>query len=500
MRRVWWVLYGVIGVVSSVLVLRRPFADRLADLQVYYGAVKTVQSGQPLYDFATATNDAPFTYPPFALLVFWPMGWVGEDVVRVIWLGLICLALAAIAAAVAPRRWVPLVACGLIISAPAQSNLRFGQVSVFIVLLALVDAMGLTPARYRGVLVGLAAAIKLTPLLFIVFFAVSGRWRDAGRAAAAFAGAGVVAALVLPAESQRFWTDAVFTTSRIGDLASLGNQSLHGLLLRAGVPPGQLPMVWAVLIAVVCGVGLWRARGLQLAGEPGRAAVMVGCATVAVSPVSWTHHQIWPVLAAMLFFGTQGVARKVAGALLLVVMTASLGVLLSDVSMRPGLQFLFENARAIGAVAVCLFGFGGVAVAAVVAARRRAMVRAVTTAIAALALFALMPLPAQADPSFKAYSRSELDNPRYFFFTGPAAGPISYGTAQEPTKSRMSGLVSSSVARLEYQSAPGGPPREIPLAEIRPGQRAFAFRCANLASGRLIAYDAAGNVLMTIAR
>jgi len=265
------------------------------------------------------------------------------------------------------------------------------------------------------------------------------------------------------------------------------------------VPPGRLPVVWAVLIAVVAGVGLWRARGLQRDGEAGRAAAMVGCATVAVSPVSWTHHQIWPVLAAMFFLGTHGAVRKVAGALLLLVMTASLGVLLGDVSMRPGLQFLFENARAIATVTVCLAGFGGVAAAAVVAARRRAMLRALTTAVAALALFALMPLPAQADPSFKAYSRSELDNPRYFFFTGPAAGPISYGTAQEPTKSRMSGVVSDAVARLEYRSAPGGPPREIPLAEIHSGRRAFAFRCANLSSGRLIAYDAAGNVLATIA-
>lgn len=129
----------------------------------------------------------------------------------------------------------------------------------------------------------------------------------------------------------------------------------------------------------------------------------------------------------------------------------------------------------------------------------RRPLRAATTAIAALALFTLMPLPARADSSFKAYSRSELDNPRYLFFTGPAAGPISDGTAQEPTKFRMSGVVSTAVARLEYRSAPDGPPREIPLAEIYPGRRAFAFRCANLANGRLIAYDAQGKVLATIA-
>ena len=89
-------------------------------------------------------------------------------------------------------------------------------------------------------LVGVAAAIKLTPLLFVVFFLVAApvpRRRAGPRRRSS--PAPVLAALVLPDDSWTYWTGTILQTSRIGDLASLGNQSVHGMLLRAGLPPGR---------------------------------------------------------------------------------------------------------------------------------------------------------------------------------------------------------------------------------------------------------------------
>jgi alpha-1,2-mannosyltransferase len=512
-----WGLFGAVAAASSVLVLRRPPAERLSDLHIYYGAARTVQSGQPLYGYV-AENGGPFTYPPFAVLPLRPLTAFPEGVVQVAWLALTCAAVAAIALAVTRQgRAVAGIACVLPLSAPAQSNLRFGQVSVFIVLLALVDAVGLTPARWRGVLVGVAAAIKLTPLLFVVYFLLAGRYRDAGRAVAAFAGCAVLAAVVLPADSWTYWTGTVAQTSRIGNLASLGNQSVHGMLLRVGVDAGALPLLWAGLVAAICAVALWRARQLwreehPVPGPGGdversgasslggvRAAVLVGCATVAASPVSWTHHQVWTVLAAMLLVATRGTAQRVAGVLLLLAMTVSLGALLRDVSTYPGVQFLLENARAFGTVAVCLAGFGGAAAVAV-AGRRRTGLRVATVAAAALACFAVLPLPAGADPTFKAYTRADAGNPRYFFaspYLRAGGDPVLFGIARERTKVRVNGVVGGAVARLEYRSAPGGAPRAVPLVEYVPGQREFSFRSANLAHGRLVAYGADGGVLAT---
>ncbi len=532
-----WSLFTIVAMLSCLLVWQRPAWDRLSDLHIYYGAVKTVQAGEPLYSYV-AENGGPFTYPPFASLILWPIGLVPEPVIQVTWLAAVCAAVVIIALALGGalarkpenrRLVVALTACGLIISAPVQSNLRFGQVSIFIVVLALIDAMGLTPKRYRGVLIGFAAAIKLTPLLFVAYFLISRRYRDAARAVAAFTACGLVAFAALPTDSWTYWSQTMLTTSRIGDLASLGNQSVHGMLLRAGVPDSVLPPLWAALVLIICAVALTRARALELpsprssAARPGglefsggraRAAVLVGCATVAASPVSWTHHQVWPVLAAMLLIGATGALRRVAGAALMVAMVASLGVLMSRLPSTQGLQFLFENARALSVLAICLAGLGTAAAlahrgaspvaaptASGMASRPRAVwLRGATTVAAMLALFAVLPLPAGADPTFKAYTAADVDNPRYFYVCHSYSAcadmvrdaPVNFELFWEPTKVRVNGVVDNTVARLEYQSAPGGAPRTVPLVEIYPGQRGFSFRSANISNGRIIAYGLDG--------
>ncbi|GAB3872735.1 glycosyltransferase family protein [Dactylosporangium cerinum] len=508
-----------IAAVSAALVLRRPDAQRLSDLHIYYGAAKF---DGPLYDYV-AENGGPFTYPPFAMVLFRPLSLLPEATLGLLWLAMTCVAVIAIARTVtrrsgspldhqpadAPTPWfrtpvgarvlVAVVASALLVSAPVQSNLRFGQVSIFIVLLALVDAGQVIPARFRGILVGVAAAIKLTPLLFVVYFLVARRYKDAARAGAAFVACAGIAAVFMPGASVRYWGGTIFQTSRIGDLASLGNQSVHGMLLRVGLDPGTLPVVWAALIAAICGAALLRARQLHLHGEPVRAAVLVGCATVAASPVSWTHHQVWTVLAAMLLVAAEGAWRRVAGVALLVVMTVSLGVALRGVAVYPGWQFMLENARSLGLVAVCVAGFGGVAAVQFRTARFRVARRVAVGLAAGLAVLALTPLPVGADPTFKAYSADDLTNPRYFYFTGtPVAGqPVTFAIRREKTKVRVNGVVGAEVARLRYTSAPGGAARGIPLLEAEPGVRTFSFRSASLAHGRLEALDAAGQVTAT---
>ncbi|MGI5178180.1 glycosyltransferase 87 family protein [Dactylosporangium sp. CA-152071] len=537
-----WAVFGGIAAVSAALVWRRPDAQRLSDLHIYYG---TAKFDGPLYDYV-AENGGPFTYPPFAMVLFRPLSMLPEATLGVLWLAMTCAAVIAIARTVtrssaatgtstgtstgtAARTATPTdaatgtstvtgtaaqsgggvgsrfftrglmaagVATALLVSAPVQSNLRFGQVSIFIVLLALVDAGQVVPARFRGILVGVAAAIKLTPLLFVVYFLVARRYKDAARAGAAFVACAGVAAVLMPGASVRYWGGTIFQTSRIGDLASLGNQSVHGMLLRIGLSPATLPVVWAVLIAAICGAALLRARALHLHGEPVRAAVLVGCATVAASPVSWTHHQVWTVLAAMLLVAAEGAWRRVAGVVLLVVMTLSLGVVLRGVALYPGWQFLLENARSLGLVAVCVAGVGGAALRLDRSARLRTTRRIAVAAVAGLAALALTPLPAGADPTFKAYSAGDLTNPRYFYFTGtPAAGePIAYMIRREKTKVRVNGVVGTEVAGLRYTSAPGGAARSIPLLEADAGVRTFSFRSANLSHGRLDVLDASGEV------
>ncbi|HZE48848.1 MAG TPA: glycosyltransferase 87 family protein, partial [Jatrophihabitantaceae bacterium] len=165
------VLLGPLGVAflalaaSSVrLALDAPSGSRMADLNVYLGAVHAVQHGTPLYDYAAANGDL-FTYPPFALLVFWPFAGLPLGFVQVLWTLATVAAAVAIAAALTRRAGIQgrqraaiatlTAALVLLHSAPLNSNLRLGQVSVFVILLGLLDALDLVPRRFSGGLIGL---------------------------------------------------------------------------------------------------------------------------------------------------------------------------------------------------------------------------------------------------------------------------------------------------------------------------------------------------------
>jgi alpha-1,2-mannosyltransferase len=210
------------------------------------------------------------------------------------------------------------------------------------------------------VLTGAAAVVKLTSLLFIVFYLVTGRRRDAARAGMALAACTALAWLLMPQPSISYWTSALFTTSRIGDLAALGNQSVNGMLLRAGLAPTTRALVWLLLVAVLVGMALWRGRQLNRSGLPVHAAVLVGCATVAASPVSWTHHQFWIVLASMLLIsGPPGLGRS-SGWVLLVSMTVNVVDLVVYLPIGDHARFIAANMRGIAAAALCLLGLGPV--------------------------------------------------------------------------------------------------------------------------------------------
>ena len=282
-RLLLWVPAALVAVVQAVWLLRLP--DRFADLHVYRGSVLAMRHGASLYSYHAANGD-PFTYPPFAGLVLYPTSWP----IELGWMVLTFGAVAWCAVLVAPR-WAPLACVALLLSAPVVRDLRFGQVSLFLALLVLLDGV----RRGRGIGTGVASAVKLTPLVFVPYLWLSGQRRVALTALGTFVGCTVVGWLVLPRDSVRYWFTELWHTDRIGNLALSGNQSLNGLLLRAGV---HLRFVWLGLALVVLVVGLWRASLAARRGDPLAGIVIAGAVLVAVSPVSWTHHQIWLVFAA----------------------------------------------------------------------------------------------------------------------------------------------------------------------------------------------------------
>ena len=319
---------------------RRPAGDRLADLEVYVGSVRSLVAGDSLYDFHAA-NGAPFTYPPFAGLLLLPTAHVPILPLKIGWTAASLVAGGVLVWLCVRRRsgvGLPLAAFGLACSAPFISNLRFGQVSIFVVLLAMIDCLDLLPPRWRGVALGVAAAVKLTPLVFVPYLWLTGRRRAAVTALGTFVGALLVAAVALPADTWRWARREAWHTDRIGDLAQLGNQSVNGALLRLGLGGGVRVAVLVAVCVVALVVAYRRAVGLDLLSG----FLVVGAAGIVVSPVSWTHHQFVLYLAA--------IPLLLAGRWLLAGVVAALMIIPLDLLAAVGLR----DCRVVLALAIVL--------------------------------------------------------------------------------------------------------------------------------------------------
>jgi alpha-1,2-mannosyltransferase len=234
------------------------------------------------------------------------------------------------------------------------------------------------------------------------------------------------------------------------------------------------------------------------------AVVLVGCATIAASPVSWIHHQVWPVLAGMLLVASAGSTRRAAGVFLLAMMTPSFANIAGEAITNPGLQYLFNNARGLGIIALCCVGFGGAVTARGRLPRPVVIRRAVATVVAGVAMFAVLPLPPSYDPGLRFYS---LDEARQVFSrTTVSCDPspcdltfggrlmVNYSIGSTDELSIVNGWVSAQAARLAMRTAPGASIHFVPVM-VLDGQRIFCFAGTNLYYGQLLAYDRSGRLI-----
>lgn len=277
------------------------------DLDVYRAGGWAVLHGQDLYAVRLHRNG--FTYPPFAATLFTGLAVLrlGAATLVLTLVSLGCLAMFVRCSArhlLTRPPSVPVLVglAALVACEPVRATLWTGQIDLVLAALVTRDLLGAGPRRLRGVGIGLAAAVKLTPAIFVVYLLVRRRYRDAACATGAFALATASAWLALPQDSVRFWTNEVFAGSGLGDISQSSNQSLLGVLLRLA-PPIAYP-VWAVLAAPTVVMGLRIARRASLLGNEVLAVGTVGVTGCLVSPVSWSHHWIWCIpwlvgLAAM---------------------------------------------------------------------------------------------------------------------------------------------------------------------------------------------------------
>jgi alpha-1,2-mannosyltransferase len=177
---------------------------------------------------------------------------------------------------------------------PVQRALFLGQVELVLMALVVWDLCQPDRRPWKGAATGIAAGIKLVPLLFIAYLLLTRRFKQAAVAAGAFVVTVIIGFIALPNASVTWWLDGnFFQAGRTGFVGSEQNQSLRGILTRliGSVDSAQAP--W-LLIAVVVGLlGLAAAVVLDQRGYTFAGLMAAALTALLVSPISWDHHWVW---------------------------------------------------------------------------------------------------------------------------------------------------------------------------------------------------------------
>jgi alpha-1,2-mannosyltransferase len=273
------------------------------DLEVYVRGAQAIVTRAPLY--ASQPGVLPFTYSPFAAVVFSPLLFMGSTGAR--WV----LTLGSLASYVVvigtfgwrlrlPWRHLVLVALAGMALEPFVRTMLLGQVNLYLMAAVVVDCL-MIRSSHRGWLVGLAAGVKVVPGVFVLYFVLQRDWRSALRAGCCFLLTIACGIAVAPQDSLRYWDGGLLGISHWGPVAVVDgkNQSLVGQLARISHNPSPLMVTVLILCASGLALGIAAAHRQFRIGDDVAALTAVAIGGLLASPLSWTHHWVWGVPAIM---------------------------------------------------------------------------------------------------------------------------------------------------------------------------------------------------------
>lgn len=301
-----------------------PNGANFVDLHVYLGGAAAIDHPGTLYGYVYADQTPdfplPFTYPPFAAVVFYPLHLLPFGLVAFLWqiatmaalYGAIRISQRLTATPAGPRghrlamAWTAIT----VWIEPLRSTFDYGQVNVLL-MTAVLWAVYTTRWWLSGLLVGAAAGIKLTPAISGVYLAGARRWGAAVFSAVVFVATVGISVVVVGDQTRYYFTELLGDAHRVGPIATSFNQSWRGAISRilghdVGFGP---PLVVALVVTAVLAVLAWRA--LDAADQLGR-LIVVELFGLLLSPISWTHHWVW--LVPLMIWAIHGAGRTLRGA------------------------------------------------------------------------------------------------------------------------------------------------------------------------------------------
>lgn len=305
----WFFVVGLIAVLVTFTHLAA--RNGLMDFGVYHAAAVRLRDGLGIYDHAPGT--LPFTYPPAAAYLMYPLAFLSEVNAGHVFTFLSLLALGrtsfllvhAALPTMGQRARVlsaAAVPAALLTAEPSEFTIAFGQINFILLWLVCEDALG-RPRLPRGVLTGIAAAIKLTPIVFLVAWGIAGRWRTAAWGMGTFATAAALGFVADPSAAARYWSDLLSNVERVGVIQYAHNQSINGTLWRVLGEGGSVPL-WFALSAATGLVAVVAARSLARRGDDLGFVAVMGVAMTMVSPIAWGHHWVWAYPAVLWLAGS----------------------------------------------------------------------------------------------------------------------------------------------------------------------------------------------------
>ncbi|MCS4489782.1 glycosyltransferase 87 family protein [Corynebacterium sp. ES2794-CONJ1] len=318
-------LLTVVACVVSALIMVLQIADPHGHIdmiiyrqgaQAYMDGASLYQAGFPAYDLTL-----PFIYPPFAALLLSPFALLSEQHA-----GYLMIALSGLLLALclwylgrylfsSPSAALLFTATGWgfgLLLEPVVQNAKFGQINMWLLALVFLDIVPRKRKIPRGWLIGIAAAIKITPAVMVLYLVLRKDLKGIGMFILGAVGATAIGALHNTKETVDFFGRAIFVmndNSRIGvNIGYISNQSIKGVLTRlwpsseaAHNASDTIQVLWlilAVLVTVIFAVVMLR---LLRSGLDFEAALVNTALMLLVSPISWSHHWVWwPIWIAVL--------------------------------------------------------------------------------------------------------------------------------------------------------------------------------------------------------
>lgn len=309
-RRIVTRLAAVVVAVAAALTISR---NGFIDLNVYRVAGQAYLDGVGLYGAEFHSRSSlSYIYGPVGAVAMVPLALVPQLFTQVLWTALGVAVLWWVLRTVCDRLGLAstsatalLLLTPAVLVGPVRDTLGYGQINLLLMGLVVLDATGVLPKRSRGVGIGLAAAVKMTPAAFGLLLLVRKDYPSVVRAAGAFLLAGAAGFVFAPADSREYWTVVFFDTGRGGSYRYGPNQAITGILARMGLVEPTATVVWLGAVVLVVAAAAYAARKFTASGEHVLALGVVALAALLASPLSVSHHWVYVALLLPLLLAPQ---------------------------------------------------------------------------------------------------------------------------------------------------------------------------------------------------